>query len=57
MHPHGRFPDPSSELLTKVNLHRCDACGMRLSPGETDRCAACSARTSLVSDVWSQYGL
>ncbi len=57
MHAHGRFPDPSSELLTRVKLHRCDACGMRLSPGETGRCTACSSRQSLVSDVWSQWGL
>lgn len=57
MHPHARLPDPSAELLTRVQLHRCDVCGMRLSPGEIERCAACTSRQSLVSDVWSQYGL
>lgn len=57
MHPNSRFPDPSSELLTSVELHRCSSCGMRLSPGETARCSACASRQSLVSDVWSQYGL
>lgn len=57
MHPSLRLPDPSLELLTQVHMHRCEICGMRLSPREAGRCAACTSRQSLVSDIWSQYGL
>lgn len=53
----GRFVDAAPLLLTKVRLTRCEACGMLLSPGEAHRCASCTSRQRLVSDVWSQYGL
>ena len=52
-----RLPDAAPLVLTTVTVRRCDACGMPLSPGELNRCATCSSRQSLVSDVWSQYGL
>lgn len=55
--PRGRVPDATPVTLTRVTLRRCETCGMPLSPGETTRCSSCSARTTLASDVWSQYGL
>lgn len=55
--PGGRLIDLQPQILTQVQLTRCDVCGMWLSPGEVGRCASCSSRQSLVSDVWSQYGL
>ena len=55
--PGGRQVDLQLQVLTQVQLKRCDICDMRLSPGELDRCASCNSRQSLVSDVWSQYGL
>ncbi len=55
--PSRRLQDATPVQLTTVVTHRCTSCGMPLSPGETDGCSACSARRSLVSDVWAQYGL
>ncbi len=55
--PSVRATDAGQLILTAVALARCDTCAMQLSPGEVDRCATCRARQSLVSDVWSQYGL
>ncbi|MDO5735796.1 MAG: 4Fe-4S binding protein [Propionibacteriaceae bacterium] len=55
--PHGRLPDAEVVLLTSVQLPRCTTCNMSLSPGESGRCASCSSRVSLVSDVWAEYGL
>ena len=55
--PSRRLQDATPVQLTTVVTHRCTSCGMPLSPGETGGCSACSARRSLVSDVWAQYGL
>ena len=55
--PSRRTTDAGQPLLAVVELARCDLCAMLLSPGEVERCASCHSRRSLVSDVWSQYGL
>ncbi len=55
--PSTRLPDAEPLILTTVTVRRCTTCGMPLSPGESGNCSRCGSRQSLVSDVWSQYGL